>query len=112
MLESGRFRIPLAGRCGNGGAVFPAGGALRATQHNVFCDEMGAEAAIERMVIHSVILELTVPSYRVEAVRARTKDEEMREESNEGRQAGAAILVVAIGQKICRRSHFTPNNVG
>ena len=35
-----------------------------------------AAAAIDRVVHHSVILELTVPSYRAEAARARTQDEE------------------------------------
>ena len=44
--------------------------------NQIFHDDMTAAAAIDRVVHHSVILELTVPSYRAEAARARTQDEE------------------------------------
>ena len=37
---------------------------------------MTAAAAIDRVVHHSVILELTVPIYRAEAAKARTQGEE------------------------------------
>lgn len=43
----------------------------------------GPTAAIYRVVHHSVIPELTVPSYRAEAARARTQGEQGREEYNE-----------------------------
>lgn len=44
--------------------------------NQIFHDDMTATAAIDRVVHHSVILELTVPSYRAEAARARTQGEE------------------------------------
>lgn len=44
--------------------------------NQIFHDDMTAAAAIDCVVHHSVILELTVPSYRAEAARARTQDEE------------------------------------
>ena len=44
--------------------------------NQIFHDDMTAAAAIDRVVHHSVILELTVPSYRAEAARARTQNEE------------------------------------
>ena len=44
--------------------------------NQIFHDGMTATAAIDRVVHHSVILELTVPSYRAEAARARTQGEE------------------------------------
>ena len=44
--------------------------------NQIFHDDMTAAAAIDRVVHHSVILELTVPSYRAEAARSRTQDEE------------------------------------
>lgn len=44
--------------------------------NQIFHDDMTAAAAIDRVVHHSVILELTVPSYRAEVARARTQDEE------------------------------------
>ena len=43
--------------------------------NQIFHDDITA-AAIDRVVHHSVILELTVPSYRAEVSRARTQDEE------------------------------------
>lgn len=44
--------------------------------NQIFHDDMTATKAIDRVVHHSVILELTVPSYRAEAARARTQGEE------------------------------------
>ncbi len=44
--------------------------------NQIFHDDMTAAAAIDRVVHHSVILELTVASYRAEAARARTRGEE------------------------------------
>ena len=44
--------------------------------NQIFHDEMTATAAIDRVVHHSVILELTVSSYRAEAARARRQGEE------------------------------------
>ena len=39
----------------------------------IFKDTMTTAAAIDRVVHHSVILELTVPSYRAEAAQRRTR---------------------------------------
>ena len=44
--------------------------------NQIFHDDMTAAAAIDRVVHHSVVLELAVPSYRAGAARARTQDEE------------------------------------
>ena len=43
--------------------------------NQIFHDDMTAAAAIDRVVHHSVMLELTVASYRAEAARARTRGE-------------------------------------
>ncbi len=40
----------------------------------IFKDPMTTAAAIERVVHHSVILELTVPSYRAEAAQRRVRE--------------------------------------
>ena len=44
--------------------------------NQTFHDDMTAAAAIDRVVHHSVILELAVASYRAEAARTRTQGEE------------------------------------
>ena len=45
--------------------------------NQIFHDDMTAAGTIDRVVHHSVILELTVPSYPAEAARPRTQGEEM-----------------------------------
>lgn len=45
--------------------------------NQIFHDDMTAAAAIDCVVHYSVILELTVPSYRAETVKARTQGEEV-----------------------------------
>ena len=44
--------------------------------NQIFHDDMTAAAAIDRVVHHSSILELTVPRYRAAAARARTGGKE------------------------------------
>jgi DNA replication protein DnaC len=44
----------------------------------IFKDPMTTAAAIDRVVHHSVILELNIPSYRMEAAQKKLKDKESK----------------------------------
>jgi DNA replication protein DnaC len=48
----------------------------------IFKDPMTTAAAIDRLVHHSVILELNLPSYRLEQAKKRTGITQKRKESN------------------------------
>ena len=95
---------------GDGGAVHAAGGALRAGQRDadeqpgvlgvgaIFKDPMTTAAAIDRLVHHSVIVELNVPSYRAEAAKLSGR----RTTSRRGRRPAAETrwgrVIVAHGE--------------
>ncbi len=72
----------------NGSAVHASGGTLRTWQRTnlienlafskweaIFKDPMTTAAAIDRLVHHSVILELNIPSYRMEQAKKKKADE-------------------------------------
>ena len=47
----------------------------------IFRDPMTTAAAIDRLVHHSVILELNIPSYRIEQAKKNQQPEDRKEES-------------------------------
>ena len=53
--------------------IFNESGGQTRRHHEVFADPMTTAAAIDRLVHHSVILELNIPSYRLEEAKRRRK---------------------------------------
>lgn len=75
LLLGGRGKIGFA-RCviphGRGSVMFTSN-LLFANWEQIFRNPMTTAAAIDRLVQHSIILELNVPSYRGEAVKKQQK---------------------------------------
>jgi DNA replication protein DnaC len=58
---------------------------------SIFKDPMTAAAAIDRLVHHSVILELNLPSYRMDAARANTKGPEKIPERDSSTEPSVSV---------------------
>jgi len=58
-----------------------AGVSKSLTRAGIFKDPMTTACAIERLVHHSVILELTGPSYRAEVAQKRNQDDSVENAS-------------------------------
>ena len=59
--------------------------------NQIFHDDMTVAAAIDRVVHHSVILELTVPGYRAETAKTRIRGEDTRADYNERRREAGRV---------------------
>ena len=78
----------------------------------IFKDPMTTAAAIDRLVHHSVIVELNVPSYRAEAANEAKRGGRRRDEGGEPGVVLAALRAPSLRSGSLRSARPTPRRSG